>query len=86
MHRGAKCWIGLDSWFCLPGILLPFAEQHSHSLVDGPSTALAMGPSDAATFSCNLAFLDAVGWASHPSGPITALLMPGHSYWPRVGT
>lgn len=52
----------------------------------GPSTALPMDPNDADTFSCDFPFLDVVGWISHVGGPITTHLLPGCSYWSRVGT
>lgn len=86
LWRSAKQQIGPDIWFCLPSVLLPFTEQHSHSLVGGPSTALPMDPNDADTFSCDFPFLDVVGWISHVGGPITTHLLPGCSYWSRVGT
>lgn len=84
MWNEAECRVGLDGLFCLPSFLLPFAEQHSCSLKGGPSTALAMGPNAAATFSSDLAFLDAADWVPHLGGPIAASLQPGHSHWPRV--
>ena len=74
------------AWMVGSSILLPFTAQHSHSLMGGPSTALGMGPDDAATFSCGLVFRDAVRWASHSGGPVTTLLLSGHNCWPRVGT
>lgn len=74
------------AWTVGSSILLPFTAQHSHSLIGGPSTALGMGPDDAATFLCGLVFRDAVRWASHSGGPVTTLLLSGHNCWPRVGT
>lgn len=65
MQCDATCCLGLDSYFGLLSILF-LAEQYAHSLWDISSIALVTGPNDAATISCGLAFLGAVGWACHP--------------------
>lgn len=86
MESGVKCCTALGGQFCQPSTLRPFIEQLSHSFMGGPSMALALGPSAAVPFSCDLPFLDAVGWASDPRGPSTAPMLPGHSSWSRVST
>lgn len=85
----------MQEWRVVPNAALFWAAssvspapsfQLSRSFVGGPVTALAMGPKAAVSFSCDLAFLDAVGWASDPGGLSTAPLLPGHSSWSRVST
>lgn len=67
------------SFVCLHWTALTFFSEWSFHCSGHGSTCCCH-------FLMGLCLLEAVGLAFHPGEPITAPVLPGHSYWSRVST